>query len=284
MIRCRTLLPALLSLCLLMAAAGCLGPRGHRASGQLNQLLQSGNEALLAGRYDEAIRQFDAGLSLSPGNPTFLANKAVALRSRGVGRYNASLQPGDEAAKAAGKEAARQDFRDAAAFAGEATKQIKAVPAWETLWDRGAYENNRLAAFAARAEALRLLASKFDKSRADEALEAIHEYAEVERDGEKRLKARLGAGQMLLDVGKGEQAAAEYKKVLADDPNNLDAMLGVGLALFQTGDKAKYRDAASYLRRFVDRAPEDHPLRGSAKDALDFMNQQGGGAGGGDTR
>lgn len=279
MIRHRTFLPALLSFCLL-AAAGCFGPRGRQDFDRLSQLLRSGNEALLAGRYDEAIRQFDAGLALSPGNPSFLANKAVALRSRGVGRYNASLQAGDEAAKAAGREAARQDFRDAAAFAGEAVRRMKSVPAWESLWDRGAYETNRLAALAARADALRLLASKFDKARADEALEAIRQYVEAERDGAKRGKARLGAGQMLLDVGQGERAAAEYKKILADDPNSLDAVLGAGLALFQSGDKSRYREAASHLRRFVDGAPEDHPLRGSAKDALDFMNQQGGGAGG----
>lgn len=265
MMRHRTFLLALLSLCLLTAAV-CLNLSGRHDFDRLNRILKSGNEALLAGRYDEAIRQFDAGLALSPGNPTFLANRAVALRSRGVERYNASLQASDKTAGAAGKEAARQ---------------MKSVPAWE---NPGAYENNRLAAFAARAEALRLLASKFDKSWADEALEAIHEYAEVERDVAKRVKAQLGAGQMLLDVGKGEQAAAEYKKVLADNPNNLDAVLGVGLALFHTGDKARYRDAASYLRRFVDRAPEDHPLRESARDALNFMNQQGGGAGSGDRR
>lgn len=277
MIRRRTFQPALLSLCLLAASAGCFSPRGRQNFDRLSQILKSGNEALLAGRYDEAIRQFDAGLTLSPGNPSFLANKAVALRSRGVGRYNASLQPGDEAAQAAGREAARQDFSDAAAFAGEAARRMQSVPAWESSWDRGAYETNRLAAFAARADALRLLASKFDKARADEALEAIYQYAEVEPDGAKRAKAQLDAGQMLLDVRQGERAAAEYKKILADDPNNLDAVLGVGLALFQSGDKTRYREAASHLRRFVERAPEGHPLRGSAKDALDFMNQQGGG-------
>jgi tetratricopeptide (TPR) repeat protein len=279
MITHRTFLPALLPLCLL-AAVGCFAPRGRQNPALLKQILKSGNDALIAGRYDEAVRRFDAGLALSPGNHAFLSNKAVALRSRGAARYNASLQLGDAAAKAAGKEAAGRDFRDAAASAGEAVRQMKSTPALESLLERDAYEANRLAALAARADALRLLASRYDKGMADEALAATNEYEEVERDAAKRLKARLDAGQMLLDAGRDETAAAEYKKVLADDPDNLDAVLGMGLALFQSGDKAKYQEAASYLRRFVDGAPEGHPLRESAKDALDFMSRQGGVAGG----
>lgn len=230
----RTILPVLASLCLLAAASGCVRPRERRDIDRLRQTLSSGNEALRAGRYDEAIRQFDAGLAMSPGNPVFLSNKAVALRSRGAASYNASLQSGDEAARAVGKEAAGQDFREAAAVAGEAVRRMKSVSAWESLLERDAFEENRLAALAARADALRLLASRFDKALADEALAATYEYAEAESDGAKKMKARLDAGRMLLDAGRGVQAAAEYKKILADDPNNLDAVLGAGLALFQS--------------------------------------------------
>jgi hypothetical protein len=83
-----------------------------------------------------------------------------------------------------------------------------------------------------------------------------------------------------LKSGNDALIAGRYDEVLADDPNNLDAVLGEGLALFQSGVRAKYPEAASYLRRFVDGAPENHPLRGSAKDALDFMSRQGGVVGG----
>jgi len=275
MSRRRTFLPALLTLCLLAATQGC-SPAGSRKDVQtLNRVLKSGNESLLAGRYDEAIRQFDTGLALSPGNPTFLTDKSLALRARGVARYNASLQSGDEAAKAAGKEAARQDINNAASLAADAVSRMKSVPAWDMLGDFSTYESNRVAALAARADALRVLASRFDKARADDALAAVHEYLSVERDRAGRLKMRLDAGQMLLDVGKGEQAAAEYREVLAEDPDNLNAILGVGLALSQSGDEARYREAASYLQRYVDRAPEGDPLKASAKETLDFMNQQG---------
>ncbi len=49
------------------------------------------------------------------------------------------------------------------------------------------------------------------------------------------------------------------------------------LALFQSGDKAKYAQATAYLQRFVDQAPDSHPLKASAKQSLEFMSQQDGG-------
>ncbi|HWS90427.1 MAG TPA: hypothetical protein VN282_25885 [Pyrinomonadaceae bacterium] len=271
--RHRTLLPALVTLCLAAAGAGCTRLPSRRDHDRLNRILQSGIEALKAGDYDEAARRFDEGLALSPGNPTFLTDKSLALRMRGGARYNDAIQLADEQARASGKEAARRDIADAAALAAEAVGRLKSAP--EAGRDAGAYESNRRAALAAKADALRLLASRFDRSRADEALAATNEYLEAEADGEKRLKARLSAAQMLLDAGRGAEAAEEYRRVLAEDPDNLDATMGAGLGLFQSGDRAKYGEAAAYLRRFVERADTNHPLRASAKSALDFMSQQG---------
>lgn len=269
------MLLALVSFCLSAAAAGCFHLPARRNTDRLNQILKSGVEALAAGDYDEAVRQFDGGLSLSPGNPTFLTNKSVALRSRGTARYNASLKLADEAARASEKEALRRDLVEALALATEAVSRVKSTNAWDALWHADAYETNRLAAFSARADTLGLLASRFDKSRAGEALAAMHEYTELETDEGRRRKAHLNTGQMLLDVGRGAEAAAEYRKVLADDPDSLDAILGAGLGLFQTGDRARYAEAAAYLRRFVERAPGNHPLRASAREALNFMSLHG---------
>jgi tetratricopeptide (TPR) repeat protein len=76
---------------------------------------------------------------------------------------------------------------------------------------------------------------------------------------------------MLLDAQMPDKAFTEAQKILADNPENTDAMLIAGLALFQSGDKAKFQEAANYLQRFVDKAPETHKLRASAKDALDYL-------------
>ena len=32
-------------------------------------------------------------------------------------------------------------------------------------------------------------------------------------------------------------------------------------ALFSSGDKAKYQEAANYLQKFVDKAPDDHQVQ-----------------------
>jgi tetratricopeptide (TPR) repeat protein len=273
--RRRTLLPALVSLCLAAASAGCGRTRAPKDAERLEQALRSGVESLTAGDYDGAARQFDAGLALSPGDPTFLTNKSVAIRSRGVERYNASLKLEDPAAVASEREVARRDFVEAEALATEAVGRLKSAGAWDALWQADSYELNRLAAYAARADVLRVLAARFDHARADEALAAIREYIELETDAERKRNAQLSAGQMLLDARRGAEAAAEFRKVLAQEPDNLDATLGAGLGLFQSGEQGRSEEAAAHLRRFVERAPEDHPLRASAKEALDFMSQQG---------
>ena len=268
-------MPVLVSLCLATALAGCARTRAPKNAERHEQILKSGVEALQAGDYDEAARQFDAGLALSPGEPTFLTNKSIAIRSRGVGRYNASLKLEDPAALASEKEAARRDFVEAGSLANEAVGRMKSASAWDALWHADAYESNRVAAYATRADVLRVLAARYDHARADEALTAMREYIELETDAERKRHAQLSAGQMLLEARRGAEAAAEYKKVLAQEPDNLDATLGAGLGLFQSGERAHFEEAATHLRRFVERAPEDHLLRASAKEALDFMSQQG---------
>ena len=269
----RRLPPALVSLCLAAALAGC--GRAPEDTERLERVLRSGVEALTAGDYDGAARQFDAGLALSPGEPTFLTNKSIALRSRGTARYNASLKLADPAAVAPEKEAARRDFVEAESLAAEAVGRMKSASVWDSPWRADSYETNRRAAYAARADVLRVLAARFDHARADDALAAVREYMGVETDAGRRRKAQLAAAQMLLEARRGAEAAAEFRKVLAEEPDDLDATLGAGLGLFQSGERARYEEAAAHLRRFVERAPEDHPLRASAKEALDFMSQQG---------
>jgi hypothetical protein len=44
--------------------------------------------------------------------------------------------------------------------------------------------------------------------------------------------------------------------------------------LFQSGDKAKFQEAANYLQRFVDKAPDTHKLKASAKESLEYLKTQ----------
>ncbi len=79
---------------------------------------------------------------------------------------------------------------------------------------------------------------------------------------------------MYYDSGNTPKAIEAFQAVLASNPDNLDATLGLGLALFSTGDKTKYQEAANYLQRFVDKAPDTHPLKASAKESLDYLKKQ----------
>lgn len=270
------MITALVLACALAAATtGCGVRLWWRDDNQatLERMLQAGNEAMHAGRYDEAVRHFDSGLALSPGHPSFLINKSAALRLRGVLRYEGSIKAPDRPAVAGEKEAAGRDLREAESLANEAVEQLNAQ-AVAGLFQPHDYEQARAAAYLQRAEALRVLASRFDRSRADEALKAIREYMEVEPDADKRTLAHLAAGQMLLDAGKGERAAAVFREVLAADADDLDAALGLALALIQTGDPAKYREAAPHLARFVERAPEDDPQMAAAREALEYVSRE----------
>ena len=76
---------------------------------------KAGNEALMAAsvaskdkktdeavqKYTEAVTQYDQGLAADPEQPAILTNKAVALKGRGVEKFNATIKnaSGDDAAR-----------------------------------------------------------------------------------------------------------------------------------------------------------------------------------------
>ncbi|HYE64594.1 MAG TPA: carboxypeptidase regulatory-like domain-containing protein [Pyrinomonadaceae bacterium] len=235
---------------------------------------KAGNEALMAKRYDEAITQYDEGLVADPEQIALLTNKSIALRARGVERYNAAIQSKDDSAKTSGLEAARKDFRESAEAATKAAELAKAQPAPTEPAAQASLNSNKLAALSARAEAMRLFVTKGDPSQADAGIAAFQEYIAAESDPAKKAKAQIDAGNMLLDAGQATKALDEFQKVLAADPENVDATLGAGLALFQTGEKTNFQEAANYLQRFVDKAPDTHSLKSSAKEALDYLKSQ----------
>ena len=69
-------------------------------------------------------------------------------------------------------------------------------------------------------------------------------------------------------TGAGDKAFVEYQKILAEKPDDPDANLGAGLAHYSTGEKAKYQEAANYLQRFVDKAPDTHKDKEGVKAVL----------------
>ena len=115
---------------------------------------------------------------------------------------------------------------------------------------------------------MRLFVTKADQSQADAGEAAFKDYISVEMDPAKKAKAQLDMAQMLLDAGSTEKALAEFKAILVTTPDNPDANLGAGLALYATGDKTKYQEAANYLQKFVDVAPDTNAMKQGAKEVL----------------
>lgn len=250
----------------------------------LNRTFTAGNAALKAHNFDEAVKQFDEGLAADPEQPALLIGRSEALRMRGVDRYNAAtqserykaaIQAGDTATMNSLLDPAKSDFRESVGTIKKALTIVKAET--PTATDQAAvarHNANLLGALTTQAESMRLFSKYVDSSTADETFAAYQEYINAEIDPVKKLKAQLAAAQVLLDASQGMKAAAEFKKILAANPDNIDAELGLGLSLFNTGEAANYQEAANHLQKFIDNAPDTHPLKQSAREALDFLKTQ----------
>jgi tetratricopeptide (TPR) repeat protein len=237
----------------------------------VGESFKAGNIALTAKNYAEAVKQYDIGLAADPEQAALLTNKAAALKALGVEKYNAAIQSKEEATRTAAIDAAKADFKNAAETADKAFEIIKKEPASTDPNDQKRHDANKYAALNVRAEAYRLYVSKADGTKADAGIVAFQDYIAAEPDAAKKSKAQLDLAQMLLDAGAGDKAFAEYQKILAATPDDPDANLGAGLALYSTGDKAKYQEAANYFQHFVDKAPDTHKFKNDAKAILSEM-------------
>jgi tetratricopeptide (TPR) repeat protein len=228
---------------------------------------KAGNEALKAKRYDEAITQYDEGLAADPEQPALLTNKAFALTQRGVDRYNAAK---DDAAR----EAAKKDFKDATEAAKKAYDLVNAETPGADPADKNRHTLSKNLAIYARAEAMRLFVTKVDPAQLDAGVAAYDEYIGILTDPAKKLEAQLLEAKMLFDAGKPDLAAAAYQKILATNPENVEATLYAGLSLYGTGDTKNYQEAANFLQNFVDKAPDTHPMKASAREVLTNLKDQ----------
>jgi len=221
-------------------------------------------------KYTAAVASYDEGLAADPDQPAILTNKAVALKGRGVERFNATVRSKtlDDAGRTAGLQAAKEDFKAAAEMAGKAVAMIKAQPAPTDQAEVQRYNGNKYAAMLTHAESMRLFVSKGDPTQADAGLAAYKDYLAIETDPAKKAKAQLDMAQMLLDAGAADKALAEFKTILAATPDSPEANLGAGLAVYATGDKAKFQEAANFLQRFVEVAPDTNPMKDDAKAIL----------------
>ena len=247
----------------------------------IERAFKAGNEAMKAKNYDAAITQYDEGLAADPehpGAPALLTNKSMALNSRAVDRFNNAVKAGDDATKTAGIEAAKKDWQAAAEAGAKAVTMLKANPVPTDPTAVQSAKTNLYFALLARADATRFFVSKVDTTKVDEGVAAYQEYIAAETDAVKKAKAERDLAQMLFDSNVFDRALVQYQKILETSPDDLDALLRAGQALFNIGainsDKEKYQEAANYLARFVDKAPDTNPFKADAKAILDTLKDQ----------
>ena len=238
----------------------------------ISRTFKAGNDALQANRLDEAITSYQEGLTARPDEPALLSNLSEALRRRGVNRFNDALKAADNDAKTRGMEEAKKDWRDAADASQKALQVIKA--GGSDPQQAQIYAQNKVAALSTRALVMRLVATRVtpgDPAQAQAAWDAYQEYIAAETDPAKKAKYRGEALQTVFDAGATDLAVTQARAVLTEDPENVDANRILGLALFASGDKAKFQEAANFLQRYVDKAPDTDPLKQSAKESLEYL-------------
>lgn len=248
---------------------------------------KAGNDARIAKNWDEAIRQYDEGLAADPEQSALVTNKALALKGRGIDRYNAAITSKDDATRASSMSAAQADFKAAAETAKKALDLQKPgggailganAPNAEDL---ARQKSNRIASLHAYADIMRLYVTKADQSQVDAGKAAYEEYIATETDPKRKAEAEQSLAQMLFDAGAFDKALAQYQKILEGNPDDLNALLRSGQALFNIGamatdgsSKTKYQEAANYLAKYVEKAPDTDTTKAEAKAILDNLKDQ----------
>lgn len=256
--------------------------RAESSNAVIERTFKAGNDALRAKNYDLAIAQYDEGISADPehpGAPALLTNRTVALSARAVDRYNTAVKSADDAAKTAGMEAARKDWQAASESGTKAVTLLRAMPVPADVAAANAAKLNLYFALQARADATRLFVVKVDPTKVAQGVTAYEEYIAAEADPVKKTQAQNALAQMLFDANAFDQALVQYQKILETSPDDLNALLRSGQSLFNigalnNGDKVKYQEAANYLAKYVEKAPDTDPYKADAKAILDTLKDQ----------
>ena len=251
----------------------------------VTRALNDGSKAYEAKDYTTAITRFQEGIDADPDfsgtAPVLLNNKAISLLNRGTETFNASVK--DPANRATLRDSAKSDFENAVISADRSLEILKTAEVADESQKKNV-ESNRLLALTIRKNTYRVMAQTgLEIGKGQQAAVAFAEYLAVETVPEKKASAQIQLAQTLQDSGEYQMAFDEFKKVEATDPNNVDALVGMGLNLFTIGyitqdsdaakGKEQLQEAANYLQRYVEVAPDGHRFKEDAKATLEQLKQ-----------
>lgn len=243
--------------------------------------LEEGDKAFKAKNYDLAITKFDEGIAADPefagSAPILLNYKAAALKERGFGLYKQSATA-DAATKAANFENARKDYLQAISAFDKGLNILKTASSTDAATQKK-YESSKNDILTNYVEVYRLMTRLGgDTSKSKEAIPIFEQYTAVETDAAKKLKAQIILGDILREAGNSEEAITAYRKGLEMSPDNPDALAGLGLSLFNSGviadNKTQKQEGLNYMQRFAEVAADNHPLKSSVRDAVEYLKTQ----------
>lgn len=244
--------------------------------------VKEGDAAYKEKNYDLAIAKFDEGITADPefagSAPVLLNYKGVSLKDRGYASYAQGAKSTDKAAKAEMLASAKKDWTNAVESFESGLKIIKGATAADANIQKS-YDTSKFNLLSNLIEVHRLLSkSGVDTSKAAEAKVAFDEYLAIEPDAAKKAKAQITLGDILREGNDSDNAIVAYKAALVSSPDNPDALAGLGLSLFNSGvisdNTTQKQEGLNYMQRFAEVAPDNHPLKVSVREAVEYLKTQ----------
>ncbi|PYS99467.1 MAG: hypothetical protein DMF63_11445 [Acidobacteria bacterium] len=246
----------------------------------VNAALQAGNAALKAGDWNTAIAEFEKGYA---ADPEFAASASVMLNAKGVALVKRALATykavpsGDTTARGAALGKMKPDLEGAIGAYDKGLEILKTAPAASDAAEQKGRDAVKLTLLANSLEA-HGFAARFvpDPAMLAKSGDILEQYTVAEPDQAKRITSMLSYASNMNAAGELKTASVAYRKVLELQPENLDALAGLGLALYSEGasdppNKAVLQEGLNYMQRFVDAAPDTHPLKASIKETIDDL-------------
>jgi tetratricopeptide (TPR) repeat protein len=246
--------------------------------------LTEGSSAYKEKNYDVALTRFDEGINADPefagSAPVLLNYKGVVLKDRGYASYTQGVKA-DEATKKSMYESAKRDWNTSVDSMSKGLTILKTANSTDANEQKN-YAATRMTLLRNLIEVHRLMSkSGVDRSKAAEAKAAYEEYFANETDAALKSKAQLTLADILREDMDFEGAVTAYRKVLETNPNDPDALAGIGLSLFAVGASmqpegiAQEQEGLNNLQRFIEVAPENHSLKASVKETVDYLTSKG---------
>lgn len=252
----------------------------------VKKALDEGTKAFSSKEYDVAIIKFDEGYKANPeyvgSAPVLLNNKALALRERAVDLHNKSVKETDATAKAEMVTKSSKDFADSVTAYNTAWTILKDASAAD-ITDQQNYQTNKqntLTGFR-NVVGYMILTEKVEMNQVPVIAAMLAEYLAFETNAAKKAEAEVFLGDIYRITGDSVNAITEYKKVLEKSPTNADALAGLGLSQANAGyntdgsvNEAMMQEAINNLQRFTEVAPDNHKLKESVKQTVDYLKTQ----------